>query len=255
MANAANANETAQEIAKITKGYSANTYVASAIADEKIARAVDQVYQLYGLESDDQFYIFVSFSMPEDMIRAYAMEAAYAGGILVFRGIPAEETLSSFVHSRLAGFINTIGNTAPIQIDPRLFEAFEVAHVPTFVYTNQRMDEHCLEPTNCGSINKNLYYSIEGAITTQYALEWMELAGSKSASRYLKNLASGFIDNPNFNSSERKIKGITKEDFDARIRALAEENQRKMQAKKSVQIYETPWGQMIGTTPLKVRNK
>src|SRR5690554_941107 len=82
-ANAVSRNERAESLGgKIRRDML--EAMPAGIADEDMAAEWQAVREDLGLESKDQLYIFVSFSMPDSLLRAYALDAARAGGILVF---------------------------------------------------------------------------------------------------------------------------------------------------------------------------
>ena len=76
------------------------------------------------------FMTFVSLSMPEDSLRRAIADTSAAGGVVVFRGFP-NNSAKEFV-SRLTRVVEE-RQFANIGIDPRLFRAFNVQAVPTYV--------------------------------------------------------------------------------------------------------------------------
>jgi type-F conjugative transfer system pilin assembly protein TrbC len=73
--------------------------------------------------------IFVSSSMPKQLLKHYALEAKRYGGVLVFIGLPGGS-----IH-KLTDLIMEISNedSAAMQIDDEAFTAFEVTSVPAIV--------------------------------------------------------------------------------------------------------------------------
>lgn len=84
-----------------------------------------------------QFIAFASFSMPPTSLKQMMRDTAAAGGIVVFRGFP---------HNSVKAFAGQLGeivdekDMANIGIDPRLFRAFNVATVPTYVAVSSDFD-------------------------------------------------------------------------------------------------------------------
>lgn len=96
--------------------------------------------------SDSQFYIFVSFSMPKESLRALAMEANKHNVVLVIRGLVENSFLKT------ATFVKDLGES--VVLDPLLFREYNVVVVPTFI-----------------EAHKAGYKKISGNITLAYALE------------------------------------------------------------------------------------
>lgn len=84
-----------------------------------------------------QFIVFASLSMPESSLRQLVRDTADAGGVVVFRGFP-NNSAKDFV-ARLSKVVDQ-GQLASIGIDPRLFRAFEVQAVPTYVTVSSDFD-------------------------------------------------------------------------------------------------------------------
>lgn len=83
-------------------------------------------------------YIFVSRSMPMSLLRAYALDAAYAGATLVVKGIRKGDTVKDYVLEMLEDFNSAGGQVlASTEINPNLFDMFDVKVVPTVVWTNR----------------------------------------------------------------------------------------------------------------------
>ncbi|PHR62193.1 MAG: type-F conjugative transfer system pilin assembly protein TrbC [Robiginitomaculum sp.] len=82
-------------------------------------------------------YVFISFSMPDQMIIDYMAEADKAGAVVVIRGLiedpekPGKVTLkktSEYLQNLLKD-----GNMGGVSLDPNAFTAFRIEVVPTFV--------------------------------------------------------------------------------------------------------------------------
>lgn len=84
-----------------------------------------------------RFIVFASLSMPENSLRQLVRDTADAGGVVVFRGFP-NNSAKDFV-ARLSKVVDQ-GQLASIGIDPRLFRAFEVQAVPTYVTVSSDFD-------------------------------------------------------------------------------------------------------------------
>jgi conjugal transfer pilus assembly protein TrbC len=76
---------------------------------------------------------FVSTSMPPESLRQVALDVTRAGGIMVFRGFPNNNPQE--FGRRIAAAMKREDATDNVGIDPRLFRAFNVEVVPTYVVT------------------------------------------------------------------------------------------------------------------------
>ncbi len=105
--------------------------------------------------------IFVSDSMPKQLLKAYAMEARRFNGVLVFCGLPD----GSFVKlTDLVIEISDANDNLAMQIDDEAFRIFDVKIVPTIVLSkpNSMFDEQ---------ITREKFDKVEGNISIKDALE------------------------------------------------------------------------------------
>ena len=105
--------------------------------------------------------IFVSASMPRQLLKAYAREASRYDGVLVFRGLPN----GSF--RKLTDLVMDISDEkhpTAMQIDDEAFRAFDVKIVPTIVLVkpNAMFDEQS---------GREKFDKVQGNITINGALE------------------------------------------------------------------------------------
>lgn len=80
---------------------------------------------------------FASLSMPAASLRQMIDEVGRAGGVVVFRGFPGNSV------KRFTGALARVvpaGGSNAVGIDPRLFRAFAVTTVPTYVVTSTDFD-------------------------------------------------------------------------------------------------------------------
>lgn len=112
-----------------------------------------------------QFIAFASLSMPPASLKQMVRDTAKAGGIVVFRGFP-RNSMKAF-STELAKVVDA-QDFASIGIDPRLFRAFDVQEVPTYVAVSSDFDPcsgfHCTTPVPP-------YDRMTGNVTVRYALE------------------------------------------------------------------------------------
>lgn len=111
-----------------------------------------------------QFIVFASLSMPEAALKQLVRDTAAAGGVVVFRGFP-NNSAKEFV-ARLGKVVDE-GRFASIGIDPRLFRAFDVQAVPTYVTVSSDFDL-------CAGFSCRTrvppYDRMTGNVTVEYAL-------------------------------------------------------------------------------------
>lgn len=111
-----------------------------------------------------RFIAFASLSMPPASLRQMVQDTARAGGIVVFRGFPGNSMRAFAV--KLAKVVDE-KDFSNIGIDPRLFRAFDVAAVPTYVAVSSDFDP--CSGFNCRT-NVPPYDRMTGNVTVQYAL-------------------------------------------------------------------------------------
>jgi len=107
--------------------------------------------------------VFVSFSMPKEVLQELGRQAKETGAVLVVRGFKDK----SLRKTKEAAFeVNAAG--APWEIHPELFKAFKVTKVPTFVVAtagaSSVLDDGCAPDATYASISGNV--SIELALDT-----------------------------------------------------------------------------------------
>ena len=104
------------------------------------------------LANADNIYIFISFSMPENLLKEYIQESMkYPNSVLVLRGLINNN------YTETAVKLNAINNYNGVKaiIDPDLFKQYNILHVPTII----------LEKSN------NTFKKICGSVSIKYAME------------------------------------------------------------------------------------
>lgn len=132
--------------------------------DEMIVAASGNLKDNRG--SAPQFMVFVSLSMPEEALKQIIDQTSAAGGFVVFRGFP-----NNSVKQFAAGMSKVVSNDdqfAAIGVDPRLFRAFGVQAVPTYVAVSSDF-------TPCDGLTCTTtpppFDAMSGNVTVRYALE------------------------------------------------------------------------------------
>lgn len=180
---------------------------AETIANPAMQRRRDRLLRFLGINphGPTQLYIFVSWSMPLPMLRAYEVESMWTGAPLVFRGIPKGTSLHKFIVKDLRELVWGKGAGADISIDPRLYDLYSVTSVPTIVLSKRVDQMSCalsvsfsagkagaLNYDRCSTMNPGQFIKVEGAVTTAYALHEFERNGWPQARQYLAALRKGY---------------------------------------------------------------
>ena len=181
---------------------------ADDIANQVLAEKRDQILDFLGIDPDSSsaVYYFVSWSMPLNLLRSYALEAMWSGGTLVIKGVPPGKDLANFFMEDVQQLIYGKGASANISIDPRLFDAYKIETVPYIVYTTVRSNFQCQgisktkieHPTKdlyydkCPPLEESAYWKIGGAVSTFYALEQFKERGAPGVQAHLNALSRGF---------------------------------------------------------------
>ena len=89
--------------------------------------------ELAHVGKNSQLLIFISFSMPKESIKSYAVEAQKVGARLVVRGFIDNDILKT------AKYIAELGSPE-IEIHPPLFTKYKIKVVPTFVHVSSTIE-------------------------------------------------------------------------------------------------------------------
>lgn len=137
--------------------------------------------------------IFVSSSMPKNLLKAYHAKAVKHGGTLVFKGLPG----GSFRElTKLVLSIAEKGEIGSMQIDDEAFDRFAVKSVPSILLIKEQdYLSRCVREQTCevsDGIDTNdqvIYDKITGSIGVKAALEKFVANGdlSQDAKRLLEN--------------------------------------------------------------------
>ncbi|TVV76929.1 type-F conjugative transfer system pilin assembly protein TrbC [Sphingomonas solaris] len=113
-----------------------------------------------------QFIAFASLSMPPASLRQLIAETSKAGGIVVFRGFP-NNSMKQF-SAMLGKVVNDKDQLSNVGIDPRLFRAFDVQAVPTYVAVSSDFD--MCAGLHCKTVVPP-YDRITGNVSVRYVLD------------------------------------------------------------------------------------
>ncbi|QYE33142.1 type-F conjugative transfer system pilin assembly protein TrbC (plasmid) [Polymorphobacter sp. PAMC 29334] len=133
--------------------------------------------------------VFASLSMPVPSLKTLCRDVTKAGGVVVFRGFK-NGSVKDFM-TGLAPAFDKGQKIDGVGIDPRLFRAFDVQAVPTYVVTAGDVEPcdgfHC-------TTTLPAYDRVAGNVTTDYALSTIAGGrgpGSAAAKVYLTRLRRG----------------------------------------------------------------
>lgn len=121
-------------------------------------------------QSTPMLIAFASLSMPPESLKRMITDVSKAGGMVVFRGFSPGGPKPF-----MAALHEAIGDTtgAHVSIDPRLFRAYGVEAVPTYVAASSSFDlcsgEDCA--SSPAPYDRPPYDRISGNVTTHFALE------------------------------------------------------------------------------------
>ena len=131
-----------------------------------------------------RFIAFASLSMPPAALRAMADDVGRAGGVVVLRGLPggSAKTLTA----ALAKVAADGGKLDAVGIDPRLFRAFGVEAVPTYVVSSSDFD--LCDGFECRT-QVPPHDRMSGNVSVSYALETFAQGGGPGALLASQHLA------------------------------------------------------------------
>jgi len=99
-------------------------------AAQKSMRHLQQSIQVEN-NTDGGVLVFVSWSMPEEALRQWMREAITFGASLNVRGLIAEDFPKSI--AKMQKFVEENNNEGGINIDPDLFEQYDINKVPAVI--------------------------------------------------------------------------------------------------------------------------
>ncbi len=143
-------------------------------ARAEIGKLLDLAGQHDGLtgtsnDSGPQFYVFVSFSMPDITLRRLINQARRIGAPLILRGMVENDMNKTRIKVGKLLDADKKGNTSidgGLSIDPTLFERFGISVAPSFVLT----DEPVQACTQAGCPTPD-FVRLAGDVTLEYVLE------------------------------------------------------------------------------------
>lgn len=219
---------------------------ADDIADAAMSADRDKVLDFLGIDPQrtSNLYYFVSWSMPLEMLRSYAIEAMWSGGTLIFKGVPPGKNFGVFLGEDFSKLTYGKGASANVSIDPRLYDAYGINSVPSIVLTSYRAEMECigvnpvpfkyqgktLSYDTCPPLDETKYTKVSGAVTSSYALQLFIDNGEPAAKTYLKALGRGFATGQLPGKEQKPFAGKWEEVISPSERMAAEEAARAIHA-------------------------
>lgn len=150
--------------------------------DQLVAGAGDLAKESMG--QAPRFLAFASLSMPPEALRQIIGDVARAGGVVVFRGLTKGS--AKIMTGALARVFEPSQAAQGVGIDPRLFRAFAVTEVPTYIVTASDFD--LCDGFDCSTAVPP-FDRLTGNVTAQFALETFARGGGPSARIAAQHLA------------------------------------------------------------------
>lgn len=142
--------------------------------DDVVARFNGAKGEAKGKPGQSDFIIFVSFSMPKDILMDLARQAKETGAVMVVRGF----VNGSMMQTKQAALeVNKAG--VPWEVNPELFKAFQVESVPTFVVASA--EAQSVLDTGCSP--EATFTSLSGNISALLALDTIRLRAQPAISK------------------------------------------------------------------------
>ena len=137
-----------------------------------------------GMGEAPRFIAFASLSMPPAALRTMIDDVTRAGGVVVLRGLP--QNSAKMLTAALTKVARPGEQLASVGIDPRLFRAFGIEAVPTYVVASSDFD--LCEGFDCVSAVPP-HDRITGNVSPAYALETFAHGGGPGALLAAQHLA------------------------------------------------------------------
>jgi type-F conjugative transfer system pilin assembly protein TrbC len=161
------------------KGDFGSVSKASRAQFENLARGKMQAKPQVERKGESDLMIFVSFSMPDEMIASYVQQAKRFGGVLMIRGFVADKmSMTKAAIERL----NQSG--VEWQINPEPFKKFKVEKVPAIVLASVEDAQSVMED---GCATPGTYSMVTGDLAILDALDKISLRSQTKISKFAKN--------------------------------------------------------------------
>lgn len=125
-------------------------------------------------------FIFVSFSMPDELIKSYLIQSDKLRSFVVVRGLYKDDF--GLTIKKLKTIYNDQNKRMNLLIDPTLFQRFNITAVPSFVLSSEPVGD-CNE-SSC-SVPEHIKAS--GAITLEYFLDKVQISNNSKFKKIAEN--------------------------------------------------------------------
>jgi len=150
--------------------------------DRMVVDAGDMAIE--GMGQAPRFIAFASTSMPPAALRQMMDDVTRAGGVVVFRGLP--QGSAKVMTDALSRVLRPGERMDGIGIDPRLFRAFGITAVPTYIVTTSDFD--LCDGFDCTSAVPP-FDRMTGNVTAAHALETFAEGNGPGATLAAQHLA------------------------------------------------------------------
>jgi len=125
-------------------------------------------------KNKEDILIFISFAMPDESIKSWLADANTIGASVVIRGL-----INNNWPKTLAKMNSLLSDDLQggVQIDPELFQAFDISKVPAVVVVKP-VSTSCQTQLSCNDYGK--FDVIYGNVSLRYALEKLQAGGEIS---------------------------------------------------------------------------
>lgn len=131
--------------------------------------------------TQETLYVFVSFSMSDDLIRSYVQDVAEVGGIVVISGLIDDDFMTTVKKVQTFVELEEGKSRGGVMIDPKAFETFSVSSVPTILLAERQLIP-CLDAACERDIP--VHDRIVGSVSIEHALSLFARSGDlKSAAQ------------------------------------------------------------------------
>jgi len=137
-----------------------------------------------GMGEAPRFIAFASLSMPPAALRTMIDDVTRAGGVVVLRGLPQNSARA--LTAALSKVARPGEQLTSVGIDPRLFRAFGIEAVPTYVVTSSDFD--LCDGFDCTTAVPP-HDRMTGNVSSAYALETFARGGGPGALLAAQHLA------------------------------------------------------------------
>lgn len=156
----------------------ANPEIFEAIpdADKRLQRLRGDVYDIVPPNPNgEQTFIFVSYSLSEEVLKEIIQRNGERSDVtLVMRGVPEGMRIDNGM-IKMQEIVNSVSPSVPLILDPPLFDAYGITHVPAVVRAGRTPSKTLMNPNDPkGRRYAPMVAKVEGLHNDQWLLEQIE---------------------------------------------------------------------------------